>query len=189
MSKQLKEELPEFDFNFGAVFYRDPVDCPGEKNNAYPLTNDINRLKSQIGSERATCGGDVPEDWIGVYEQALDNVAWRNGTRLIIHIADAPAHGSEWCNANNHNEENPKLYPIIQKCIDKNIKIIAFQIGDYPKPSFSKFKTEYESRGGILYKIQVFNSSMSSREISVHFKDMVIESTHAAAPKELLKKV
>ena len=128
ISNQLKVELPEFDFNFGAVFYRDPVDCPGERNHAYPLTNNVNTLKSQIGSERATGGGDGPEDWVGAYEQALDNIACRNGTRLIIHIADAPAHVSEWCNKNNHNEENPKLYPKIQKCIDKNIKLILSKL-------------------------------------------------------------
>ena len=32
ISNQLKSELCQFDFNFGAVFYRDPVDCPVEKN-------------------------------------------------------------------------------------------------------------------------------------------------------------
>ena len=31
ISNQLKNELPQFDFNFGAVFYRDPVDCPEKK--------------------------------------------------------------------------------------------------------------------------------------------------------------
>ena len=72
---------------------------------------------------------------------------------------------------------------MIQKCVDKNIKIIRFQIGNSPKSSFIKFKKEYESRGGILYKIQEFKSGMSSSEILVHFKDMVVASTHAAAPK------
>ena len=37
ISKQLKEELPEFDFNFGAIFYRDPVDCPGEKKSCISI--------------------------------------------------------------------------------------------------------------------------------------------------------
>ena len=183
ISNQLKSELSKFDFNFGAVFYRDPVDCHGEKNHTYALKKDVNILKSELSSERASGGGDGPEDWVGGYEMALDNIAWRNGTRLIIHIADAPAHGSEWCNENNHNEENSKLYPIIQKCVDKNIKIIGFQIGSYPKPSFEKFQKEYNNRGGKLYKIQVFKSGMSSSEISTHFKDMVVSSTHAAAPK------
>jgi len=183
ISDQLKRELPQFDFNFGAVFYRDPVDCPGEKNNTYSLKNDVNKLKSELASESAKGGGDTPEDWVGAYDMALNNIAWRNGTRLIIHIADAPAHGSQWCGSNNHEEENSKLYPMIQKCVDKNIKIIGFQIGRSPKSSFTKFQTEYNSRGGLLYKIQEFREGMSSSEISVHFKDMVIISTHAAAPK------
>jgi hypothetical protein len=184
ISNQLKSELSQFDFNFGAVFYRDPVDCPGEKNHTYSLKSDVNKLKSELSSESATGGGDGPEDWVGGFDMALDNIAWRNGTRLIIHIADAPAHGSEWCDeSNNHNEENKKLYPMIQKCIDKNIKIIGFQIGDYPKKSFSKFQSEYNARGGILYTIKEFRDGMSSSEISNHFKDMVVESTHAAAPK------
>ena len=114
---------------------------------------------------------------------ALNNMAWRNGTRLIIHIADAPAHGSEWCNEENHESENPKLYKMIQKCVEKNIKIIGFQIGNYPKNSFTKFEKEYKKKGGILFKIYEFNNQINANEISQHFKDMVIISAHAAAPK------
>ena len=162
-----------------------------KKNNGMDIENDskinesksdVNKLKSEIASERATGGGDGPEDWVGAYDMSLNNIAWRNGTRLIIHIADAPAHGSQWCEENNHEEENSKLYPMVQKCVDKNIKIIGFQIGSSPKPSFTKFQNEYNSRGGILYKIQEFNNIESSK-ISEHFRDMVVESTHAAAPK------
>ena len=185
ISNQLNSELPQFDFNFGAVFYRDPVDCPGEKNHTYSLKKDVNRLRIELSSERATGGGDTPEDWVGGYDMALNNMAWRNGTRLIIHIADAPAHGSKWCKKSNHEEENDKLYPMIQKCVDKNIKIIGFQIGSNSNLSFSfsNFKKEYISRGGKFYEIKEFKSGMSSEQISVYFKDMVIESTHAAAPK------
>ena len=183
ISNQLKSELSQFDFNFGAVFYRDPIDCPGERNHTYALKSDVEALKRELASESASGGGDGPEDWVGGFDMALDNIAWRSGTRLIIHIADAPAHGSQWCGSSNHESENSKLYPMVQKCVDKNIKIIGFQIGSYPKPSFSKFEKEYNSRGGKLYKICPFSSGMSSSQISQHFKDMVIESTHAAAPK------
>ena len=54
ISNKLTSELPQFDFNFGAVFYRDPVDCPGEKNHTYSLKSDVDKLKSEIASERAT---------------------------------------------------------------------------------------------------------------------------------------
>ena len=148
------------------------------------LKKDVNQLKTELGSETATGGGDGQEDWVGAYACACDNIAWRNGTRLIIHIADAPAHGSEWCNENNHEDQNPLLYPMIQKCVDKNIKIIGFQIGDYPKPSFEKLGNEYKKKGGKLFQIKEFSSSLNAAQISEHFKDMVVESTRAAAPRD-----
>ena len=183
ISNQLKKELPQFNFNFGAVFYRDPIDCPGEKNHTYSLKEDVEKLKEELASESANGGGDGPEDWVGAYEMACDNIIWRNGTRLIIHVADAPAHGNEWCGYDNHNDENPKLYPWIKKCVDKNIRIIGFQIGSEPKGCFSKFKEEYDSKGGILCEIKNFYSGMSHNDISQHFHSLVVECAVAAAPK------
>ena len=71
----------------------------------YQLTNDIEKLKSQIGSKRAKGIGDNPEDGIGAYDQALDNIA-QKWSRLIIHIADAP-----------HMEVNGVMKIIIMKKI------------------------------------------------------------------------
>ena len=183
ISKQLKKQLPRFNFNFGAVLYRDPIDCPGEKNKTYSLKRDVEILKRELGSERAHGGGDTPEDWVGAYEMALDNIAWRNGTRLIIHIADAPAHGSKWYGKKNHEEENEKLYPLIKKAVVKKIKIIGFQVGTSPKKSFDEFGKEYLKQGGEFYKIYEFKNGMSANEISKNFSELVVKSTHAAAPK------
>ena len=153
------------------------------KNKTYPLTSDVERLKRELGSERASGGGDTPEDWVGAYDMALNNIAWRNGTRLIIHIADAPAHGSIWYGKSNHDDQNAKLYPLIKKAVEKKIKIIGFQIGDSPKRSFAEFEKEYKKNGGQLYKIYQFRSGMNADEISKLFRDMVVQSTHAAAQK------
>ena len=179
---EIKSELSEFDFRFGAVFYRDPVDSPGEKNNKYSLKKDMDILKDQRSGEKPYGGGDGPEDWVGGFDLALNHINWGNGVRLIIHIADAPAHGSEWCGISNHNEENQKLYEIVQKTIDKNIQIIGFQIGYYPKESFKKFQSEYIERKGKLYKIVEFRSGLSSREISDYLKLKVIEAIKVAQP-------
>ena len=72
---------------------------------------------------------------------------------------------------------------MIQRCVDKKIKIIGFQIGSSPKPSFTKFQQEYNLRGGLLYIIKTFESGMNSSEISTYFKEAVIQYTHVAAPK------
>ena len=107
----------------------------------------------------------------------LNSIAWRNVTKLIIHISDAPAQGNEWYDKNNHNDENPKLYPLIKKCVDREIKIIDFQIRSSPKPSFEKFKKLYEENEGLLSKIWNF-SGINSSQISSYFKKMVIESIY-----------
>ena len=36
-----------------------------------------------------------PEDWVDAFDMALNNIEWRNVTKLIIHIFDAQAHRSE----------------------------------------------------------------------------------------------
>lgn len=92
-------------------------------------------MKNKIGTVRATGGGDGPEDWVGAYKRAL-NINWRKGTRLIIHIADAPAHGHSYADSDRHDEENPKLAPLLRKCASSGIKIVGMCIGTYPKKSF-----------------------------------------------------
>ena len=184
ISKELRKILPKFDFQFGAIFYRDPKDKPGEKSPVFPLRKNVVLLKRDIEPERANGGGDDEEDWVNAYDMALNNIAWRNGTRLIIHIADAPAHGSQWCNVKKYEEENQKLLSLVQQCVDRNIKIIGFQIGNFPKKSFEKFQIEYLKRGGSLYKIEKFEEKLNANEISKKFKDMVVISASVAAPKE-----
>ena len=138
-------------------------------------------LKDQISLEKPYGGGDGPEDWVGGFDLALNSINWGNGIRLIIHIANAPAHGIEWCGFSNHNEENHKLYEIVQKTIDKNIKIIAFQIGSYPNLSFKKFQSEYIEKKGKLYKIFEFVTGLSTREVTNSFKLKVIEAIKIAS--------
>ena len=177
----IKNIFPELELRFGAVFYRDPVDCPGDKNNVYPLTNNMDILKEQISLEKAEGGGDEPEDWVGGFDLALNQINWGNGIRLIIHIADAPAHGSDWSGYRSfHEEENSKLYKIIQKTVDKNIKIIAFQIGGSSLMCFQKFKNEYIKRKGKLYKIFQIRSDLKTNEISLYYKTKVIEAIISA---------
>ena len=74
-------------------------------------------------------GGDTPEDWVGAYNIALNNISWRNGVRCIIHIADAGAHGSKYTSGDGHPDEGPKLDSLIPKCVSSNFQIIAFNIG------------------------------------------------------------
>ena len=123
------------------LFDIDIYDSPSDKNDFFPLTDNMETLRSQITTVRAYGGGDGPEDWVEGYKLATNNMAWREGTKLIIHIADDGAHGTEFSPGDRHPEQGPLLPPYIKKCVEKNIKIIGFKIGSSPSNSFNKIKT------------------------------------------------
>ena len=140
---KLKKNYKDYNFRFGSVFYRDKIDVKEEKDEYFQLTDDMKELEKNIGTVKAYGGGDGPEDWVGGYEIALNNMKWRNGIQLIIHIADAGAHGTEFSEGDRHPEQGKLLPPKIEECVKRNINIIGFKISKYPKKSFDKISEIY----------------------------------------------
>ena len=68
---------------------------------------------------------------------------WRNGIQLIIHIADAGAHGTEFSEGDRYPEQGKLLPPKIEEYVKRNINIIGFKISKYPKKSFDKISEIY----------------------------------------------
>ena len=173
----LKNQMVFYDFKFGAVFYRDPIDTSKEvsqdKNEYFDLISDPVELQNFVSTISASGGGDEPEDWAGGYNLALNKIHWRNGTKLIIHIADAGAHGLEYSNDNKYYEEGKKLDNYIRKCSEKNIIIVGFQIGFLPKQSFERVKMIYESLNNHNFKIQEFNQNIKDPG---YFTELVVNS-------------
>ena len=44
ISNELQNKFNDYNFQFGGVFYRDPIDNPNEKNEIFNLTNDVDSL-------------------------------------------------------------------------------------------------------------------------------------------------
>jgi hypothetical protein len=87
--------LNEADIRIAAVSYKDHHDH--NPDSFLDFTTSLDAVQSFISRLTASGGGDTPEDVLGGVQRAL-NLSWRQRTRCIIHIADAPAHG--W-NLNN----------------------------------------------------------------------------------------
>ena len=60
ISKKLEKELSEFDFNYGGIFYSDPVDVPEERNTYLNLTENINKFSNFVNDVKLLGGGDGP---------------------------------------------------------------------------------------------------------------------------------
>ncbi|ERS99401.1 hypothetical protein HMPREF1624_04601 [Sporothrix schenckii ATCC 58251] len=81
----------EADVRVAVVAYRDH----GEKQHFQFLdfTADVHKVFKFLDKLTAFGGGDTAEDVLGGLDQAL-KASWKHQTRCIMHIADAPAHGS-----------------------------------------------------------------------------------------------
>ena len=162
-----------YDFKFGAVFYRDPIDSHSDSNDCYPFTSETVGLQNWVRGMSATGGGDTPEDWVGGYNIALNNMSWRSGNRLIIHIADAGAHGTDYTSGDKYPSEGPKLDNYIRECAKRNITIVAFKIGSEPQKSFDRSKYLYNNMGKSNYKIQEFDQN---KKDPGYFTDLVVNA-------------
>jgi hypothetical protein len=73
-----------------------------------PFTESISTIATFMANLEATGGTDDAEDVVGALAQALDQDWTRNGagTKVLLHIADAPCHGSLF-----HSPELTDRYP------------------------------------------------------------------------------
>ena len=186
--KELKNEYKDYnyDFRFGAVFYRDKIDKPKtDKDEYFQFTDNIKELEKNIEKVKESGGGDIPEDWVGGYDIALNKMEWRDGIKLIIHITDAGAHGTEFSkNDKKHDDQGPLLYQKIEECVKRNINIIGFKISDVPSQSFKKVSEIYNDYkmynmshdNGQFIEVYDFVREKNQKAVSETFYKLVIQA-------------
>ena len=149
ISDKLNEniKLRNYDIKYGGVFYRDPINSSSDKHEHQPLSNVYN-LKNKMECITADGGGDEPEDWVGGYNIVTNKkiMNWREKSlKIIIHIADAGAHGRRFSYGDRYDNQEEPLVNLIQECAYNNISIFGYQIGNSPQRSFSECKKIYDS--------------------------------------------
>jgi hypothetical protein len=174
IAKQLESKFTQFQFQFGAVFYRDPIGG-GAGHETLPLTDESAEFAGRVKQVQLGSGGDGPEDWVGGYRLALTSMKWRTGQKLIIHLADAPAHTREYCGTTNEEKTAGNLRQQIEVCASQGIKIIGMPIrGDYSLLSFKKCQEQYIAAKGPLYEIRPFTpGSKEVDKICANFRSTI----------------
>ena len=108
---------------------------------------------------------------------------WRNGIKLIIHIADAGAHGEEFTKKDKYPEEGPKLTNLIIECAKQSINIIGFKIGQEPEQSFEKISEIYDDyklyHKNLGQFIEIYDFVRENEKaVSENFNRYVIQAAH-----------
>ena len=164
ISKILRQKFPETNFQYGYVFYRDPIDSPSDIHEIIDLTDDVNSLPEKIGKILPIGGGDIPEDWVGAYRKVNEEIIWRNdSTKVIFHLADAGAHGKLFTPYDKYEDEEEKLIKELDLIFEKKTKIFGFVIEEDSRNSFEKCKNLYRNKGG-FYEIYNFEKPQKNND-------------------------
>ena len=172
IADELRKLYPEKMFQYGYIFYRDPIDSKTDTHDVIDLTDNVNSLPEQINVISATGGGDIPEDWVGAYKLANEKISWRNGIKVIIHLADAGAHGKLFTKSDKYPEEEEKLIYELDRCAEKGIKIFGYVIRDDAQNSFNECANIYRKKGG-SYEILQFNNIPIQQEMPMYPNPMI----------------
>ena len=172
IADELRKLYPEKMFQYGYIFYRDPIDSKTDTHDVIDLTDNVNSLPAQINAISATGGGDIPEDWVGAYKLANEKISWRNGMKVIIHLADAGAHGKLFTKSDKYPEEEEKLIYELDRCAEKGIKIFGYVIEDDAQNSFNECANIYRKKGG-SYEILQFNNIPIQQEMPMYPNPMI----------------
>ena len=125
--KQVKDLYDKSEIRVAVIAYRDIGDKPG--NEVYQFSEDIDKAKAFLDKQGPSGGGDAPEDVNGAFQLALYSLEWKNSVRIIVHVADAPCHGTQFHDYGSGNDYHPKGAPgdaswdtmfkdLVEKCID-----------------------------------------------------------------------
>ena len=167
ISEDLRQAYPEMMFKYGYIFYRDPIDSKSDIHETIDLTDNVNSLPGKISKIKAYGGGDVPEDWVGAYKIANEKISWRNGVRIIIHLADAGAHGNLFTNFDKYPEEENKLINELEKCIQKKIDIFGYVILEGSRKSFEECSKIYRNKGGSYEILNFFQNTTANNALDI----------------------
>ena len=167
ISEDLRQAYPEMMFKYGYIFYRDPIDSKSDIHETIDLTDNVNSLPGKISKIKAYGGGDEPEDWVGAYKIANEKISWRNGVRIIIHLADAGAHGNLFTNFDKYPEEENKLINELEKCIQKKIDIFGYVILEGSRKSFEECSKIYRNKGGSYEILNFFQNTTANNALDI----------------------
>ena len=179
-------------FKFACICYRDPVDAPSDIHQVFDFDEEIENLATFLEDVKASGGGDGPEDYVGALNEAFNSLSWRdNSKRAIIWIADAPAHGQRYCGSSNHQEEEPKLEPLVKQLAQDRYYFVGISLNNGADRTFTEMKSIFENNyekdpdKEIPFRIESF-SPEKGNEIK-RIAETMAESTKAMVNEALFE--
>jgi len=109
MATVVEKARAKFDIELRVAFvgYRDFCDKVRFETKDFVGADSIGEVTQLLRGCQATGGGDAPEDVAGGLQKAV-GMSWKSNIKMLVHVADAPAHGSEYHDGLGDNHDGPQ---------------------------------------------------------------------------------
>jgi hypothetical protein len=159
--------LNESQVRIAVVSYKDHGDSPNIEFLDFTTSADgVSRFLDTIS---ARGGADTPEDVLGGIQKALQ-ASWKQQTRCLVHIADAPAHGSSLHDLGAGSDSYYSLgsephgltyEPLLRKLVQLKINYVFLRITSYTDRMLLAFSGVYGHKNTKLYTDNAYYSSVN----------------------------
>lgn len=133
------------ELRFAFVGYRDHEDEDDALVTLDFCDDDDRAFRSMVENLEAFGGGDGPEDVLGGLAEAVYELSWTGGTKVILHVGDAPPHGRIFTRMpDNYPEGDPNGLThdeVLDAMIDANIFYYFGKINDSTNRMISIFES------------------------------------------------
>ncbi|EGC34843.1 hypothetical protein DICPUDRAFT_79436 [Dictyostelium purpureum] len=166
LHENLKIKYSNLDMSFGFIRYTD-FDLGDTRTSILQLTKSTKEFVDFLELIKAEGGGDGPEDVFGGMD-LIKTVQWRlNSTRVVIHIADAPCHGSEYHGfKDNHPKGDPNGISLDSLLEQINKLNLNYYFGHVDLSSTGKMIDIFDKRIREISENQRQISSFDSKDTS-----------------------
>jgi Mg-chelatase subunit ChlD len=164
-----KSFLNESEVRVAVVSYKDHSDSPNVE--FLDFTPSADQVRQFLDRLNANGGGDLPEDVLGGVHQAL-NASWKQQTRCIIHIADAPPHGRSLHDLDDSQDHYPNpgsephgltYEPLLTQLIQLDINYALLHINTFTDRMALAFAQVYAAASA---DVKLLPSNIYSSQVS-----------------------
>ncbi|CAG8461786.1 2184_t:CDS:1, partial [Paraglomus occultum] len=106
VAKHIQQTNPGFKTKLGFCGYRD-IDNEDKRLERFDFIDSYKTFSKRMSTVVSIVNKDGAEDVLGGLNAAVNEMSWRNGTRIILHIGDCPPHGNRF-----HGGNCPDHYPL-----------------------------------------------------------------------------
>ena len=137
MFRALRHDL-DCTLQVATVAYRDPIDRASDVHESFEFTHKQVVFQKQMKDLKCFGGGDGAEDVAGGLALAVEMLKKvpRDGSAILCHVADAPAHGVSSDHSDNHDTDEQRdalaaQLRALREHVPEDFEYLYFPVGSY----------------------------------------------------------